>query len=178
MHDADALKAGPNPPNTERLNKSDGPPPPAVGRGAALDDAGELKGPSPPSAEANANDATPPAAGRGAAALDSGELKGPSPPYCEYPKSAPDSRANSTKIPILRKNPQKIPTDPGRCGKEGSKGGIKNELNAQAPCRKTLISPPDDRQTPARCEARNHRGEDAKMLGPLPSGPQHTGRAD
>ena len=36
----------------------------------------------------------------------------------------------------------------------------------------------DDRQTPARREARNHRSEDAKMLGPLPRGPQNTGRAD
>ena len=30
---------------------------------------------------------------------------------------------------------------------------------------KTSISPPDGRQTPARREARNHRSEDAKMLG-------------
>ena len=36
----------------------------------------------------------------------------------------------------------------------------------------------DDRQTPARREARNHRSEDAKMLGPPPCGPQRTGRAD
>ena len=33
-------------------------------------------------------------------------------------------------------------------------------------------------QTPARREARNHRSEDAEMLGPLPRGPQRTGRAD
>ena len=37
---------------------------------------------------------------------------------------------------------------------------------------------PGDRQTPARREARNHRSEDAEMLGPLPRGPQRTGRAD
>ena len=36
----------------------------------------------------------------------------------------------------------------------------------------------DDRQTPARREARNHRSEDARMLGPPPCGPQRTGRAD
>ena len=88
------------------------------------------------------------------------------------------SRANSTKIPCPRKNPAQRPTDPGRPGKEGPKGGIKKEPNAQALCRKNLDFFPDDRQTPARREARNHRGEDAEMLGPLPSGPQHTGRAD
>ena len=43
---------------------------------------------------------------------------------------------------------------------------------------KTSIFFPDDRQTPARREARNHRSEDAKMLGPPPCGPQRTGRAD
>ena len=92
--------------------------------------------------------------------------------------SEPRNRANSTKIPSLRKNPEISPADPGRRGKEGSKGGVKKEPNAQAPCRKTSIFFPDDRQTPARREARNHRGEDAEMLGPLPSGFQRTGRAD
>ena len=37
---------------------------------------------------------------------------------------------------------------------------------------------PGDWQTPARREARKHRSEDAKMLGPPPCGPQRTGRAD
>ena len=92
--------------------------------------------------------------------------------------SGTENRANSTKIPSPRKNPAERPTDPGRRGKEGSKGGIKKEPNAQALCRKNLDFFPDDRQTPARREARNHRGEDAEMLGPLPSGPQRTGRAD
>ena len=87
-------------------------------------------------------------------------------------------RANSTKNPSPRQNPTERPTDPARCGKGGSKGGIKEELNAQALCRKNLDFFPDDRQTPARREARNHRSEDAEMLGPLPRGPQHTGRAD
>ena len=89
-----------------------------------------------------------------------------------------NSRANSTKIPSPRKNPAEHPKNPGRRGKEGSKGGIKKEPNAQVLCRKNLDFFPDDRQTPARREARNHRSEDAKMLGPPPCGPQRTGRAD
>ena len=88
------------------------------------------------------------------------------------------NRENSTKIPCPRKNPAQRPTDPGRPGKEGPKGGIKKEPNAQALCRKNLDFFPDDRQTPARREARNHRDEDTEMLGPLPSGPHRTGRAD
>ena len=87
-------------------------------------------------------------------------------------------RANSTKKPSPRQNPTERPTDPARCGKGGPKGGIKEEPNAQALCRKNLDFFPDDRQTPARREARNHRSEDAKMLGPPPCGPQRTGRAD
>ena len=89
-----------------------------------------------------------------------------------------DSRANATKIPSPRKNPGKFPTDPGRRGKEGSKGRIKKEPNVQVLCRKNLDFFSDDWQTPARREARNHRSEDAKILGPPPSGPQCTGRAD
>ena len=88
------------------------------------------------------------------------------------------ARANSTKNPSPRQNPTERPTDPARCGKGGSKGGIKEEPNAQALCRKNLDFFPDGRQTPARREARNHRSEDAEMLGPLPRGPQRTGRAD
>jgi hypothetical protein len=88
------------------------------------------------------------------------------------------SRGNSTKIPSPRMDPAERPTDPGRRGKEGPKGGIKKEPNAQVLCRKNLDFFPDDRQTPARREARNHRSEDAEMLGPLPRGPQRTGRAD
>ena len=87
-------------------------------------------------------------------------------------------RANSTKNPSPRQNPTERPTDPARCGKGGSKGGIKEEPNVQALCRKNLDFFPDDRQTPARREARNHRSEDAEILGPLPRGPQRTGRAD
>ena len=87
-------------------------------------------------------------------------------------------RGNSTKNPSPRQNPTERPTDPARCGKGGPKGGIKEEPNAQALCRKNLDFFPDDRQTPARREARNHRSEDAEMLGPLPRGPQRTGRAD
>ena len=92
--------------------------------------------------------------------------------------SSHSSRANSTKNPSPRQNPTERPTDPARCGKGGSKGGIKEEPNAQALCRKNLDFFPDGRQTPARREARNHRSEDAEMLGPLPRGPQRTGRAD
>ena len=55
---------------------------------------------------------------------------------------------------------------------------VRKEPNAQVLCRKNLDFFPDDRQTPARREARNHRSEDAKMLGPPPCGPQRTGRAD
>ena len=88
------------------------------------------------------------------------------------------TRANSTKIPSPRMDPAKRPTDPRRSGKEGPKGRIKKEPNSQALCRKTLDFFLDDRQTPARREARNHRSEDAKMPGPPPCGPQRTGRAD
>ena len=94
------------------------------------------------------------------------------------PVQTHDGRANSTKNPSPRQNPTERPTDPARCGKGGPKGGIKEEPNAQALCRKNLDFFPDDRQTPARREARNHRSEDAEMLGPLPRGPQRTGRAD
>ena len=97
---------------------------------------------------------------------------------CATLRRAPRGRANSTKNPSPRQNPTERPTDPARCGKGGPKGGIKEEPNAQALCRKNLDFFPDDRQTPARREARNHRSEDAEMLGPLPRGPQRTGRAD
>ena len=88
------------------------------------------------------------------------------------------ARANSTKIPSPRMDPAERPTDPRRSGKEGPKGRIKKEPNSQALCRKNLDFFLDDRQTPARREARNHRSEDAKMPGPPPCGPQRTGRAD
>ena len=55
------------------------------------------------------------------------------------------TRANSTKNPSPRQNPTERPTDPARCGKGGSKGGIKEEPNAQALCRKHLDFFPDDR---------------------------------
>ena len=85
---------------------------------------------------------------------------------------------NSTKPPSPRMDPAERPTDPGRRNQEGSKGGIKKEPNAQVLCRKKPRFFSDDRQTPARREARNHRSEDAKMLGPPPCGHQRTGRAD
>ena len=84
----------------------------------------------------------------------------------------------STKIPSPRMDPAERSTDPRRRGKEGPKGRIKKEPNSQALCRKNLDFFLDDRQTPARREARNHRSEDAKMLGPPPCGPRRTGRAD
>ena len=87
------------------------------------------------------------------------------------------SRGNSTKIPSPRMDPAERPTDPGRRGKEGPKGGIKKNQTRRCYAEKPSIFP-DDRQTPARREARNHRSEDAKMLGPPPCGPQRTGRAD
>ena len=88
------------------------------------------------------------------------------------------ARANSTKNPSPRIDPRERPADPGWNGKEGTKARIKKEPNAQVLCRKNLDFFPDNRQTPARREARNHRSEDAKMLGPPPCGPQRTGRAD
>ena len=93
-------------------------------------------------------------------------------------RGRPPARANSTKNPSPRIDPRERPADPGWNGKEGTKARIKKEPNAQVLRRKTSILPPDDRQTPARRKARNHRSEDAGMLGPLPSGPQRTGRAD
>ena len=42
-----------------------------------------------------------------------------------YSASITGSRGNSTKIPSPRMGPAERPTDPGRRGKEGSKGGIK-----------------------------------------------------
>jgi hypothetical protein len=101
---------------------------------------------------------------------------------CTHPQTHPldqlSNRANSTKIPSPRMDPAERPTDPRRSGKEGPKGRIKKEPNSQALCRKNLDFFLDDRQTPARREARNHRSEDAKMPGPPPCGPQRTGRAD
>ena len=84
---------------------------------------------------------------------------------------------NSTKMPSPRMDPAERPMDPGRRGNEGSNGGIKKEPNAQAYVENPRLFL-GDRQTPARREARNHRSEDAEVLGPLPSGPQRTGRAD
>ena len=43
------------------------------------------------------------------------------------------ARANSTKTPSPRIDSAERPTDPARRGKEGSRGGIKKEPNAQAP---------------------------------------------
>ena len=93
-------------------------------------------------------------------------------------RPSPNIRANSTRNPSPRIDPRERPADPGWNGKEGTKARIKKEPNAQVLCRKSLDFFPDNRQTPARREARNHRGEDAEMLGPLPCGPQRTGRAD
>ena len=45
-------------------------------------------------------------------------------------KEQSTSRGNSTKTPRPRMDPAERPTDPGRRGKEGSKGGIKKEPNA------------------------------------------------
>ena len=47
-------------------------------------------------------------------------------------------RANSTKTESATKKNTERPTDPARCGKEGSKDGIKEEPNAQALCQKKL----------------------------------------
>jgi hypothetical protein len=96
----------------------------------------------------------------------------------DTPGVGDEDRANSTKNPSPRIDPRERPADPGWNGKEGTKARIKKEPNAQVLCRKNLDFFPDNRQTPARREARNHRSEDAKMLGPPPCGPQRTGRAD
>ena len=58
------------------------------------------------------------------------------------------------------------------------KAESKGEATPSRKARKTSIFFSDDQQTPARREARNHRSEDAEILGPLPRGPQRTGRAD
>ena len=62
--------------------------------------------------------------------------------------------------------------------KKDQKAELKKTQTRRRYVEKNLGFFPDDRQTPARRETRNHRGEDAEMLGPLPSGPQRTGRAD
>ena len=62
--------------------------------------------------------------------------------------------------------------------KKDQKAELKKNQTRRCYAGKTSIFPPDNRQTPARREARNHRSEDAKMLGPPPCGPQRTGRAD
>ena len=78
--------------------------------------------------------------------------------------------------------PQKAPRIRAGVTKKDQKAELKYLLKKNQTHRcyaeKTSIFFPDDRQTPARREARNHRSEDAKMLGPPPCGPQRTGRAD
>ena len=59
-----------------------------------------------------------------------------------------------------------------------AKGGIERRGHPVSKSQKNLDFFSDDQQTPARREARNHRSEDAEILGPLPRGPQRTGRAD
>ena len=59
-----------------------------------------------------------------------------------------------------------------------AKGEIERRGHPASKSQENLDFFPDDRQTPARREARNHRGEDAEMLGPPPSRSQRTGRAD
>ena len=62
--------------------------------------------------------------------------------------------------------------------KKDQKAELKKNQTRRCYAGKTSSFFPGDRQTPARREARNHRSEDAKMLGPPPCRPQRTGRAD
>ena len=62
--------------------------------------------------------------------------------------------------------------------KKDQKAELKKNQTRRCYAEKNLDFFSDDRQTPARREARNHRSEDAKMLGPPPCGPQRAGRAD
>jgi hypothetical protein len=68
--------------------------------------------------------------------------------------------------------PQKAPRIRAGVTKKDQKAELKYLLKKNQTHRcyaeKTSIFFPDDRQTPARREARNHRSEDAKMLGPPP----------
>ena len=73
--------------------------------------------------------------------------------------------------------PQKAPRIRAGVTKKDQKAELKKNQTRRCYAEKTSIFS-DDPQTPARREARNHRSEDAKMLGPPPCGPQRTGRAD
>ena len=74
--------------------------------------------------------------------------------------------------------PQNAPRIRAGATKKVQKAELKKNQMRRRHVKKKLDFFPDDRQTPARREARNHRSEDAKMLGPPPCGPQRTGRAD
>ena len=74
--------------------------------------------------------------------------------------------------------PENSPRTRAGVEKKDQKAELKKNQTRRCYVEKTSIFPPDDRQTPARCKTRNHRSEDAKMLGPPPCGPQCTGRAD
>ena len=99
--------------------------------------------------------------------------------------------------PALRRRPRSLEVDPNQRKSEvrgfvlslfmGNpqvvKFGCKRRNRKARPPRLEKPEKPrfflsDDQQTPARREARNHRSEDAEILGPLPRGPQRTGRAD
>ena len=82
------------------------------------------------------------------------------------------------KTRVRDKTPQNAPRTRPDVEKEDQKAELKKNQTRRRYVEKTSIFFPDDRQTPARREARNHRSEDAEMLGPLPRGPQRTGRAD
>ena len=79
---------------------------------------------------------------------------------------------------VREKTPQNAPRIRAGVEKKDQKAELKKNQTRRRYVEKTSIFFRDDRQTPARREARNHRSEDAEMLGPLPSGPQRTGRAD
>ena len=79
---------------------------------------------------------------------------------------------------VRERTPKHSPRIRAGVEKKDQKAELKKNQTRRRHVEKPRFPPPDDRQTPARREARNHRGEDAEMLGPPPSGSQRTGRAD
>ena len=82
------------------------------------------------------------------------------------------------KFRVRKRTPENSPRTRAGVEKKDQKAELKKNQTRRCYVEKTSICFPDGRQTPARREARNHRSEDAKMLGPPPCGPQCTDRAD
>ena len=90
---------------------------------------------------------------------------------------APQVEEVQRKSRVRKWSPQNAPQIRAGVEKKDQKAELKKNQTRRCYAEKTSIFFPDDRQTPARREARNHRSEDAKILGPPPCGPQRTGRA-